>query len=565
MTYRNLYILGINRAHDSSVSLLKNGELIAAAEEERFTRVKHYWGFPGNALKYVLEEAGISVHEVEHFAFATRSPVKHYLALTERFICAGYYLRQPISTSLYDLARWAKFSFYDRLGVSLVSRQFGYKPKREQVHYVDHHLSHASSASRCSGFNQSLIMAIDLRGDGTSTLLGRLDGNSIEVLKRIKHPNSLGEMYRRFSQHLGFVWYGEGKAMGLAPYGIPKDDFDKVLSFDGLIYKVDDRFTFGSRSKEEREKHFGPARRPGEEITQRHRDLAATLQRALEIASVKLLRWLNEEADSDCLSLGGGVALNCKMNGVLLKTGLVDDVYVQPAANDSGTSLGAALEVYARLGYKSVFEMRHPYWGPQFSDEYVKAKLDRYKLNYEVYDDIGGVVAELLAKKKVVGWFQGRMEWGPRALGNRSILADPRDPKMRDIINKYVKRREMWRPLAPSILADAADEYLVGAYPSLFMNLAFQVVEKKKKEIPAVVHVDGSTRPQTVEKSTNPAYWRLIKSFEDITSVPVVLNTSFNDQGEPIVCTPDEALHCFLTTGMDCLAIGSFLLRKGDL
>jgi len=367
--------------------------------------------------------------------------------------------------------------------------------------------------------------------------------------------------------------------MGLAPYGSPSYDLSDIIDYSSNLWLNNDYFggiaievekmAFHLKTSCHEEKlftkRFGKPRKKDGRFNKRYEDIAASVQAKTEEITLKMLSDLSSQYNSRTLLVSGGVGLNCVMNGKLLQSDYIDDIYIQPAASDAGVSIGAAFYLYHKLGYKSDFVMDHAYWGPSYSNEYIKEYLDAHGIHYEEHDDIAGVSAELIAKGKVLAWFQGRMEMGPRALGNRSILADPRKAEMKDILNFYVKHREPYRPFCPSLLEEAADEYLEDAYPSPFMILTFMVREKKQKEVPAITHVDGTARPQTVSKKINPLYWRLIKSFEEETSVPVIINTSFNIKGQPIVRTPRDAVKTFFNTGIEYLSIGNFLLDKSRL
>jgi len=434
--------------------------------------------------------------------------------------------------------------------------------------FIPHHLAHAASAFYPSGFEKASILVMDGQGefDGTSMFVGN---NDIKKIKEIDLPHSLGLFYGAFTQFLGFhPQNDEFKVMGLSSYGVPKFDLSWILRNSSGGYSVNGSCIYRDGlwyHKEEFAKKLGLAPREPSSypINGHYENVAASLQDALERTANHLVETLLSETDITDFCLSGGVALNCKMNRKLLDSGLIKDIFIHPAANDAGTAIGSALWAYHVLtDKKPSWKMSHTYLGPSYSDEYIEDILKESKIKYEVYDDIAGVAGELLAKGKILGWFQGRLEWGPRALGNRSILADPRDPKMKDKVNDCVKHREPWRPFAPTILDESKNEYLEDARPSPFMLLNFRTLKERTKEIPSVVHIDGTTRPQTLERNVNEAYYRMIKSFEEKTSVPLVLNTSFNIKGEPIVCTPQDALRDFFTTGLDYLAIGPFLVKK---
>ena len=434
-----------------------------------------------------------------------------------------------------------------------------------------HHMSHCASAYLLSGFKSASIISADAVGDHQqTTLLAEGENNSINLLNDYTMPHSLGYFYGLLTEYLGFRFAnGEGKVMGLAPYGQPKYDFSEIIRCGNIIHEnappqlwLNKEIYGWAGDQPKLESILGPARKRGEPITQRYMDIAATVQKKTEEAMYKLTEYLVERTNKPKLAIAGGVALNCCVNGVLLRSGLISEIFVQPSANDAGVALGSALLCALHYGDKIDWKMEHTYYGPEFSNNEIEAELKKHKLSYEQHDDIASIAGDLVSLGYIVSWFQGRMEVGPRALGNRSILADPRDPKMKDRLNHRVKHREPFRPFAPSMLAERASEYLIDAHPSPFMILAFKVKKEKREEIPAVVHVDGTTRPHTVERSVNEKYWSLIKAFEEKTEVPVVLNTSFNIRGEPIVCTPKDAIDTFLKTGIDYLAIGDFLIGK---
>jgi carbamoyltransferase len=440
------------------------------------------------------------------------------------------------------LALWD--DYIAKVGLNHIKRKYGFLPK---VRFIEHHISHAASAFRCSGFKKANIITIDGIGGLTSISLKVGNGKEMEIIKDIMFPNSLGALYSTVTEILGFKpGNDEGKIQALASYGKPIVDFSDAVKTKKGDFKLDlDRLTvkFPMMNKNP--------------LTEQHKNIAASLQEILEKSVLNLVEYLYEITGYKQLCLAGGVALNSTMNGVLLQSDFVDDIFIQPAAGDNGAILGAALELA-----NSKIKMEHVYWGPQYSNEQIEKELKECKLKYEFYDDICGVTSELLAKGKICGWHQGRCELGARALGNRSILADPSDPKMKDKINNEVKHREPWRPFAPSILAESTDDYLVGNYPTPFMILCFRIKDEKVNELISSLHIDKTARPQNVVKSVNPKFYELIKDFGKETGIPAVLNTSFNIQGEPIVCSPRDSIRTFMGTGLDYLAIGDFLVKK---
>jgi carbamoyltransferase len=433
-------------------------------------------------------------------------------------------------------------------------------PKTE---FFEHHRCHAATAYYCSGFNDASVITIDGAGEKNSTVAWHGRNSSIRKIREESIYNSFGFLYTDVTNFLNLGEAGEGKTMGLAPYGKPDVTIEKrfrknLLDVNGsLWYKI--RY---SQPAVLNVSHVGFSPRTTQPATlKNYANLAFTLQESLEKVMVKIARYTMKKTGSANVCLAGGVALNCSANSVVRESEFVDDIFIFPAAHDGGTPLGAALNCAARHGVSIRFKMEHAYWGPGYSDEEIQKALDSYKIEYEIHNNIGKVAAEEIATGKVLGWFQGRLEIGPRALGARSIIGDPRTGKMRDLLNE-VKLREPWRPLAPSMLDSAKEEYLENACESPFMILAFQVPKNKRKEIAAVVHVDNSTRPQTVKREINERYWKLIKGFEQETGIPVVINTSFNVGPEAIVCTPRDAIRTFFASKMDCMAIGNCMVKK---
>jgi carbamoyltransferase len=580
-------VLGISAYHgDAAAALVVDGQLVAAAEEERFTRIKHCAGFPAHAIRACLGAAGLEPREVDHFVLG-RDPRAHLLRKAA-FVIA----RRPRVGLLVDRAgssrkvRHAADAIAETLGLdpALVGRR---------LHWVEHHRSHLSSAFLVSPFETSAVCAVDGFGDFVSTSWASGRNTTVEMIRRVHFPHSLGLLYLAVTQYLGFLDYGdEYKVMGLAPYSEPDladrvrrlvrlgpdGDFALDLSFfrhatQGVSMTWDrGRPTIGRVYTQALEELLGPARGPGDALEARHEAVAASLQAVFEEAVFHVLNGLHRRTRARRLCLAGGCALNGVANAKVRERTPFEEVYVQPAAGDAGTALGAAFEVWHRSGKRSRgFVMDHAFWGPEFGPEEVRRALDgrRGELTgqgcqaRDILDDdeLCRSTAQRLADGDVVGWFQGRMEWGPRALGNRSILADPRRPDMREIINTRIKHREKFRPFAPSILEEALDDYFAGAAPDPFMTHVYPVRPEKRATIPAVVHVDGTGRLQTVSRQTHPLYWQLLKAFEKLTGVPVLLNTSFNEN-EPIVLRPEEALDCFLRTWMDVLVLGRTVIAK---
>jgi len=545
-------------------ALIKDGVLLAAVEEERFNRVKHSKGFPfpEKSIEYCLSCAKITLNEVDSIGVGWASPAQHF----KRELLLA--LRRPILLPNYK--NWTS-SYKKEKQCPL------FKDKRISYHL--HHLSHASSAFHLSGFKEANIITMDGRGESSSTLLGAgLGAKDITVFKEFSLLNSIGALYESFTDYLGFTRHShEGKVMGLASYGTPLkynnilimkkngyslETFQRYLSMlNGIKRKLMGKKV--DSLKELLKANYGPPRGKEDQILKRHQDIAATVQFIQEKVVQHLAEILYDKTGVKNFCLAGGSSLNCVSNGKLLENDFVQDIFVQPASSDSGTAIGAAYLEWIKLtGEPSSFKMEHAYWGPEFSNEEILAELKKTKLKYKFYKDIPGVAAEKVAKGKIIGWFQGRMEIGPRALGNRSILANPTDKKMKDKVNLQVKHRENWRPFCPSLLNESRKDYFEMDYPSPFMILSFKVKEEMWDEVPSVIHVDKTARPQTVEKKHNLRYYDLIKNLGGLTGHPIVLNTSFNDKEEPLVCSPKDAVSCFKRTNLDYLAIGNYLVEN---
>ena len=579
-------ILGINAYHgNASAAIVCDGQLIAAVEEERFNRVKYAAGFPAQAIRYCLKEAGVTLAEIDHVA-VPRNP---YARLGTKLY---YALRMP--SFARDRARvLAKFT-----GIPVALAQaFETDPKRltAKFHRVEHHQAHLASSFYCSPFERAALLSADGLGDFASTMWGTGSGHRMHIDGAVAFPHSLGLYYSGVTQYLGFLKFGdEYKVMGLAAYGEPErmDVFREIAQFDagsngngfrlGLDFfthhrtgpvmswaEADKTPTLGKLFSNEMAKRLGPVRVPEEPLEPRHRNLAAALQARLEEVYLGMLRKLAERTGLKTVCLAGGVAFNCVANGKIFDATPFEQVYVHPAAGDAGLAVGAAFYVWhQKLGKPRSFVMEHAYWGPGYSREKVRSAMDAsgivqrgYSVTELPEDELVRRTAAIIADGKIMGWFQGRSEWGPRALGNRSIVADPRRPEMKEILNRRIKHREIFRPFAPSILAESVADYFEESHPSPFMTLAYSVRAEKRGKIPAPTHVDGTGRLQTVTREANPRYHGLISAFRDLTGVPVVLNTSFNDN-EPIVCRPEEALDCFLRTQMDALVLGDFVISR---
>ncbi len=579
-----MIILGLNAFHgDSAAALVRDGKLVAAAEEERFRRVKHWAGFPSQAIAYCLREAGLTLSDVQHVAVNQDSRANCFRKL-------AYLVTQRPNLGLLVNRlknRRARQSIRDLLAASFPGECF-----RGDVHQVEHHQAHLSSAFHVSPFEQAVVVSVDGFGDFSSAAWGAGKGKDISIDGRVYFPHSLGIFYQALTQYLGFPHYGdEYKVMGLAPYGKPAfiDAMRNIvrLQADGtyelnLAYfrhhkeQISYQWTggspeFGDLFAPTLQELLGPRRAPNDPLEDRHRDIARSVQSMYEEALFHLIGRLHERYRLDDLTLAGGCAMNSVANGKVRRMTPFRRVYVQSAAGDAGGAIGAAFALWHKLGGARSFVMDHAYWGPQFGADDVKAliaarksEIDTAGCSVETIADEAELcrrMAAAIADGKVVGWFQGRMEWGPRALGNRSIVCDPRRADIKAILNAKIKRRESFRPFAPSVLEEAVSGWFEEDDAVPFMMQVFQIREEKRTLIPAVTHVDGSGRLQTVYRRTNPLYYRLIEAYRDLTGVPMVLNTSFNEN-EPMVCEPREALECFLRTRMDVLAMGNTILFR---
>jgi carbamoyltransferase len=555
--------LGINysQMHDSSACIVRDGQLLFAVAEERISRQKHDARFPENAIQACLDFARVRAEQLDEvcFGWQTAGPVfRHDLKCYATGEMPLTYL-SGLNSTLHFLSMWHQES-----GAKRFTQQFG--PTKARIRFVDHHLAHAISAYAYSGFEEAAVVVMDGRGAWEATTIWHGHNGRLDPVLMIPFPDSVGYFYSEFTEFLGFHRNSdEWKVMGLAPYGKPGVDLSAFIDLKTAPYRVHTKqlAANGAKPFAHMAAKLGPGRIAESDIDNRHKDIAYAVQDACETAMMSVARMAIEKTRCRNLCLAGGVALNSKANGKILASGLVDKLFVQPAASDDGVALGAALAPYLdNSGKLPIHAMRHGYWGPCFDDGAIESVLKIYKLRYTPVPDPASAAAELLAQGKILGWFQGRMEFGPRALGARSILADPRDPEMNAKVNNAVKFREWWRPFAPSFKKEAAGEYLESATDSPFMIVTAQVRPEKRSVIPSVTHVDGSARPQTVEKEINPLYWRLIDEFGKHTGVPVVMNTSFNLRGEAIVNTPTDAIRTFFSSGMDALVIGSFLVEK---
>jgi carbamoyltransferase len=576
----HVYILGINAYHgDSAACLVADGKLVAAIEEERIRRIKHWAGFPSEAIRYCLDQAGLKISEVDHIAIG-RNPSAH---LHKKVLFSLQH--RPSFASIKDrLANMGKVRDLRKvLGASLDVDPTSIRAK---LHNVEHHRAHMASSFFLSPFERAACMTIDGFGDFVSTMFGSGRDHRLQVDQWIEFPHSMGLFYTACTQYIGFARYGdEYKVMGLAPYGEPEylDEFRDIvrlkdkgrfeLNLDWFVHHssgVEMQWENGSPEmgavfSDAWAKRFGPVRGKDEPLETKHNNLARSLQAMAEEVYFHTLNHLARSTGDSRLCLAGGCAYNSVANGKIFERTPFRDLHIHPAAGDAGTAVGAAYWVWhEELDNPRGEPLQSPYLGPEFSDARIRADLEAAGLEYEWVEDQGELVrrtVDRIVAGDVVGWFQGRAEWGPRALGNRSIVVDPRRAEMKDVLNARIKRREPFRPFAPSILEDRSGDYFEESYPVPYMLQVYKIRPEKRAEIPAVTHVDGTGRLQTVSKSSNPLYYDLIHAFGEKTGTPVILNTSFNEN-EPVVNEPREAIDCYTRTKMDTLVVGRALLRK---
>jgi len=579
-------ILGLNSFHgDSSAALIIDGELIAAVEEERFKRIKHWAGLPSESVRYCLNAGGLKLAEVDAVAINQDSRANIWRKLVYTLVT-----RPDPGLVLQKIVNRRK-----RSGIrDQINRIFPEQRYNGRIYPIEHHLAHLSSAFHVSPFSEAVVLSVDGFGDFSSGAWGIGRGEKIRIDGRIYFPHSLGVFYQALTQYLGFPHYGdEYKVMGLAPYGQPgfmnemrrmvqeKDDGTYQLNLEYFSHHVksvsyqweNGEPTFGPLFSERMIEMLGPVRGRDEDLSQRHFDLARSVQEMYESAFFRLLNTLHARYQISNLALAGGCAMNSVANGKIYRNTPFKSVYVQPAAGDAGGAIGAAYAAWFKLypHARRGFVMNHAYWGPAFGEneisEVLRVRSEELKeqecviRRIETDELLCNQTAQAIADGKVIGWFQGRMEWGPRALGNRSILCDPRRGDMKDLLNKKIKRRESFRPFAPSILREHVAEWFEEDDDVPFMMQVFQIRKEKRSLVPAVTHVDGSGRLQTVHRDTNPLYYDLIRSFQGITGIPMLLNTSFNEN-EPVVCKPEQALDCFLRTRMDILVMGRYVISR---
>ncbi|HOW98701.1 MAG TPA: carbamoyltransferase [Kiritimatiellia bacterium] len=589
-------ILGISAFyHDSAAALIRDGEIIAAAQEERFTRKKHDANFPVNAVRYCLAEGGVHEGQLDAVAFYDK-PINKFNRILETYLTVA---PNGLQSFMMAVPIWLKQKLWIPLDIELALEKCGMRAPKD-MYFPEHHESHAASAFYPSPYESAAILTLDGVGEWATSTLGRGRGNKIEIIKELRFPHSLGMLYSAFTYFTGFkVNSGEYKLMGLAPYGQPKYTqviLDNLLDLkeDGSFRLNMDYFGYLDRLTMTNEKFDGlfggPPRKAESEISEREMDIAASIQKVTEEIVMRMARHAHQVTGEKDLCLAGGVALNCVANGRLLREGPFEDIWIQPAAGDAGGALGAALLVWHMVHDKPRTaggkrdKMKGAYLGPSFTDDEIQAFLDSRGYVYRKLSDAewAPTVAKLMAEEKVVGLLQGRMEFGPRALGGRSIIGDARSAKMQSVMNLKIKYRESFRPFAPTCLVEKVGDYFELDRPSPYMLLVAQVrrdrckgieesktlnirerINQVRSDIPAITHVDYSARVQTVSREDNARYHDLIKAFDALTGYGVIINTSFNVRGEPIVCTPEDAYRCFMRTEMDCLVLNSFVLEKG--
>jgi len=579
-----MIILGLNAFHaDSSAAIVRNGTLVAAAEEERFRRIKHWAGFPSLAIAYCLREAGLTLADVDHVAVNQDSRANIFRKI--RYVLTNAATMGLVFERVRNRSERAKIP-------QLLEKSFPNQIFRGQFHNVEHHLAHLSSAFHVCPFDQAVVVSVDGFGDFSSAAWGTGQGTDINIEGRVFFPHSLGIFYQALTQYLGFPHYGdEYKVMGLAPYGSPSkhEEMRRIVKLrpggkfaldlayfthhrERIAYQWADGIPeFTDLFSPALEQLLGPRRQPSDQLEDRHRDIARSVQAMYEEAFFHLINELQQKSGLTDIALSGGCAMNSVANGKIRRLTNFRCVYVQAAAGDAGGAIGAACTVWHQKGGARSFVMDHAYWGPAFERQELLALIEaeRARISQENCviaditneDELCRRVAAAIAEGKVVGWFQGRMEWGPRALGNRSILCDPRRADMKALLNAKIKRRESFRPFAPSVLEEQVSSWFEEDDAVPFMMQVFQIRQEQRQKIPAVTHVDGSGRLQTVSRHTNPLYHKLIKTFGAMTAVPMVLNTSFNEN-EPVVCQPKEALDCFLRTNMDMLVLGDTIIER---
>jgi len=576
-----MLILGLNMFHaDASAAIVQDGKVVFGIAEERLNRVKHYAGFPTMAIQACLDAVGAKIGDIDHIAVGQDTDAN----LAEK---VRYAISNP--AKLLNFIRLRKRKQDIRDVRELIANNLECDPEalRFKVHHLEHHIAHIASAYYCSPWEKAAGFSYDGSGDFVSTMMARCEGNKVDVLDRVFLPHSLGSFYTMICEFIGYNKYGdEGKVMGLAPYGrdtycdqvrellmtsssgfeLDLEYFKPLGSNEGMQIKQDGTVALARHFSGRMEELFGPPRAPDSEITQRDMDLAYAMQHCFEEVFFHLLNELHKRVPLENIAMAGGCALNSVANGKLFARTPFRHTWIQPAAGDEGLAVGAALHTYhSVLGHKRDFVMQNSYLGPEFSDSRIESSLNAAGVKFRKLErgPMLDTVSDRIAKGDVVGWFQGRMEWGPRALGNRSILAHPGLPNMKDVLNARIKRREWFRPFAPSILQERQAEFFEHDHPSPFMLHVYKIKPEKREQLCAVNHVDDTGRLQSVSREENPLYYELIQSFERKSGIPIVLNTSFNEN-EPIVCAPEEAISCFQRTRMDALAIGPYVALKSE-
>ena len=576
-----MLILGLNMFHaDASAAIVQDGKVVFAIAEERLNRHKHYGGFPSLSVKACLDAVGAKITDIDHVAVGQDSDAN----LAKK---VQYVLSKPSKILNFIRLRQRKEGMRDVRSLLANSLQIDPQLLRFQEHHLEHHIAHIASAYYCSPWEKAAGFSYDGSGDFVSTMMARCEGNDIEILDRVFLPHSLGSFYTMICEFIGYKKYGdEGKVMGLAPYGkdtycdkigeiiglkngsfqLDLNYFEPLGSNQGMQIDSDGTVSLARHFSQQMAKLFGEPRQPHAEITQRDMDLAFAMQHSFEKVFFHLLNQLHKKVPLENLALAGGCALNSVANGKLFSCTPFRQTWIQPAAGDEGLAVGAALHTYhSVLKQPRSYVMNHSYLGPDFSDSCIESSLKNANLRYKRLERecLLEAVAGQIAAGNITGWFQGRMEWGPRALGNRSIVAHPGLPNMKDVLNARIKHREWFRPFAPSIMAEHQHEYFEHDHPSPFMLHVYKIRPEKREQLCAVNHVDDTGRLQSVSREENPLYYDLIQAFQRKTGIPIVLNTSFNEN-EPIVCAPNEAIDCFKRTRMDALAIGPFLALKSD-
>tara|TARA_R100000008_G_C3583729_1_gene170538 strand:- start:8 stop:1738 length:1731 start_codon:yes stop_codon:yes gene_type:complete len=568
-------IIGLYTNVNASACLLKSGQIVAVGEEERFNRIKANWtkSLPIQSIKYVLSEGHMTLDDIDYIAIGW--DLNKYPDFMNSYVNKNLQGRSEIDKIIHDvnISHWNPDYFKFRLEISL--SKAGVKGKMPEIRFLNHHLTHAASTFYLSPFSEATVITVDGSGEENATCVWKGSGDFLEKIHEINVPNSLGWFYSAITEYIGFKAYsGEGKTMGLAPYGNDvkeiREALEKIIQIEGHNYTIDPSYIYFSdrthsfKFTDKLVRLLGqPPRKHGEEFTQFHKDVAFVTQDLLEEAVTNIVNYGVKETGFRNVCVAGGVGMNCKMNGKIQNMEEVDDVFVIPPSSDNGTSIGAALALYAEEGYGCRdYELEHVYYGPKYKPSEIEKILRYTKVPHVLCQDAERKAAELIYENNIVAWYQGAMEIGSRALGNRSILANPLNQNMKDKINHDVKHREAFRPFCPSMLEEDAPFYLDGIKSAPYMIVAYDALPGIKELLPSVVHHDNSVRPQTVTEDSNWRYWNLINEFKKLSGHGVVLNTSFNIAGEPIVCTPQEAIRCFYGTGIDYLFIGDYMIAK---